>query len=203
VLDQLLLLDRELAGAAADVRWGPLTTVFALLSAWWVKSFAFVCAGAAHDLRRRALRAAPLIAVAFGLGSAASAIIKALVDRPRPTFDPLVDLPASASFPSGHATTAFAAAVACALLVPRARWPAIALASLVAASRVYLGVHYVFDVLAGALLGAAVGAAVAWRFRPRPSAPAAPPRTRPRSRRRPSLRRTAAPPAARQPSAPG
>jgi undecaprenyl-diphosphatase len=202
VLDQLLLLDRELAGAAADVRWGPLTAVFALLSAWWVKSVLFIGAGAAYDLRRRALRAAPAIAVAFGLASAASAIVKALVDRPRPTFDPLVDLPASASFPSGHATTAFAAAVACALLVPRLRWPALALATLVAASRVYLGVHYVFDVIAGALLGTAVGLAVAWPLRPRRSAPGERPRTRPRWRRPPSPRRTAAPPAARRPSAP-
>jgi membrane-associated phospholipid phosphatase len=202
VLDQLLLLDRELAGAASDVRWGPLTAVFIVLSAWWVKSLVFSGAGAADDVRRRALRAAPAVAIAFALSSAASAIVKALVDRPRPTFDPLVDLPASASFPSGHATTAFAAAVACAVLIPRLKWPALTLATLVAVSRVYLGVHYVFDVVAGALLGTAVGLAVAWPLRPRPSAPVEPPRTPPRWRRRPSPRRTAAPPAARRPTAP-
>jgi membrane-associated phospholipid phosphatase len=202
VLDQLLLLDRELAGEVEDVRWGPLTAVFVVLSAWWVKSLVFIGAGAVDDLRRRVLRAAPLIAIAFGLSSLVSTVVKALVDRPRPTFDPLVDLPASASFPSGHATTAFAAAVACAVLIPRLKWPALTLATLVAVSRVYLGVHYVFDVVAGALLGTAVGLAVAWPLRPRPSAPAAPPRTRPRWRRPPSPRRTAAPPAARPPTAP-
>jgi membrane-associated phospholipid phosphatase len=203
VLDQLLLLDRELAGEVEDVRWAPLTAVFILLSAWWVKSLVFVAAGAVDDVRRRALRAAPVIAIAFGLSSLASTLVKGLIDRPRPTFDPLIDLPASASFPSGHATTAFAAAVACAVLLPRLRVPALVLATLVAVSRVYLGVHYLVDVVAGALLGGAIGLAVAWPFRPPPSAPAERSRTRPPWRRRPSPRRTAAPPAARPPTSPG
>ena len=58
--------------------------------------------------------------------------------------------------PSGHASAAFAAAVAVGLVHPRLRWPLVALASLIAISRVWLGVHYLSDVLAGAALGAAV-----------------------------------------------
>jgi undecaprenyl-diphosphatase len=58
--------------------------------------------------------------------------------------------------PSGHATTAFAAAVALGLCCPRLRLPALALAGGVALSRVYLGVHYAADVLAGAALGAGI-----------------------------------------------
>jgi undecaprenyl-diphosphatase len=60
--------------------------------------------------------------------------------------------------PSGHASTAFAAALAVGLAHPRLRWPLLALAALVALSRVWLGVHYLTDVIAGAALGAAVAA---------------------------------------------
>ena len=65
-------------------------------------------------------------------------------------------MPHSSSMPSGHATTAFAAAVAVGLVHPRLRWPLLVLAALVAVSRVWLGVHYLTDVIAGAALGTSV-----------------------------------------------
>ncbi len=58
--------------------------------------------------------------------------------------------------------TAFAVAGAVALLAPRLRWPVLGLAALIAFSRVYLGVHFWIDVLAGAALGLAIGLGVAW-----------------------------------------
>jgi membrane-associated phospholipid phosphatase len=69
-------------------------------------------------------------------------------------------LPESASFPSGHSTTAFAAAVAIAIARPALRVWALAVAAVVAVSRVYLGMHYLGDVLGGALLGSAIGAGI-------------------------------------------
>ena len=72
----------------------------------------------------------------------------------------LGSLPSTGSMPSGHAATAFAAATALALLFPRLRLAAYALAALICVSRVYLGVHYVSDVVVGALLGALIGVAV-------------------------------------------
>jgi len=162
VLQEVLSVDRDVARAATELRWGPVTAAFVLLSAWWVKSVLFVVAGAWQDVRDRTPPWTALtIAVAFGLSSVASAVVKVLVGRARPAFDPAIALPASDSFPSGHATTAFGAAVATAILVPRLRVPALVLAALVALSRVYLGVHFPLDVLAGALLGSLVGAAVA------------------------------------------
>lgn len=60
----------------------------------------------------------------------------------------------SFSFPSGHAANAFAAGLVLARKIPGLALPALSLAVAIAFSRVYVGVHYPLDILAGALLGA-------------------------------------------------
>jgi undecaprenyl-diphosphatase len=64
--------------------------------------------------------------------------------------------PALASFPSGHATTAFALAALLSLWYPRWTEAFFGLAVLVGVSRIVLGSHFPSDVLAGALLGTTV-----------------------------------------------
>ncbi len=64
-----------------------------------------------------------------------------------------VRMPASTSFPSGHAAAAFAFATGVAHALPQAAAPLRGLAALVAYSRVHTGVHYPGDVVAGALIG--------------------------------------------------
>lgn len=95
-----------------------------------------------------------------------SIAVKPFILRPRP-FEALSDAivripkPASTSFPSGHSTDAFFLASFLAVLYPRL-WPLYyTIALLIAFSRVYLGVHYPSDVLAGAVIGAALGALAA------------------------------------------
>lgn len=159
MLASLLDFDRSLSDAVGDLRWEPLVAVFTALSWWWVKIIPF----AAVALWWRDVRAAVAVVVAYALANVATTLAKDGVDRVRPdAAHAAIELPTSPSFPSGHASGAFASAVALALLVPRARVPALVLAALIAFSRVYLGVHYPLDILAGALLGAAVGALVAW-----------------------------------------
>ena len=92
-------------------------------------------------------------------------LLKNLVARTRPyelidSLTILIAAPHDFSFPSGHAGASFAAACAMYPNLPR-RWGVcfVLLAALIALSRLYLGVHFPSDVLAGALIGAALGAA--------------------------------------------
>jgi undecaprenyl-diphosphatase len=73
-----------------------------------------------------------------------------------------VDMPSSTSFPSGHSASAAAFATAVGDVVPTLRGPLRVAAATVAFSRVYTGVHYPADVLAGVTAGALLGRAVSW-----------------------------------------
>ncbi len=57
------------------------------------------------------------------------------------------------SFPSGHSTTAFSAFIGFSLLFPKFKWLFYLFATLIAVSRVVLDVHFLSDILIGALLG--------------------------------------------------
>lgn len=91
--------------------------------------------------------------------------LKRLFARPRPEAqDLLVAMPADFSFPSAHTAQAAAFALACAIMAGRDAstaaglliWGSLGLAALlVGISRVYLQVHYISDVVAGAALGIA------------------------------------------------
>jgi len=87
-----------------------------------------------------------------------SHLIKPWVDRVRPCFaidqmQALINQARSPSFPSGHASNSFGAAVILVRRHRRAGTAALLIALLVGISRVYVGVHYPGDVLGGALLG--------------------------------------------------
>jgi undecaprenyl-diphosphatase len=114
-------------------------------------------AGALADRRKanRWWRATALVAGSYGTNVA----IKYAVRRPRPQVEDLpalTDTPGEMSFPSAHSTTSFTAARAYSTLgLPAA--PLYALATSLAYSRLYLGVHYPSDIAAGATLGSVLG----------------------------------------------
>jgi membrane-associated phospholipid phosphatase len=139
--------------------------------------------------------------IAVGVTSAAINLgIKPVARRRRPErADPAVPgarqvrMPGSASFPSGHAASAFAFAYAVGRHLPGLAVPIRLLAGGVAYSRVHAGVHYPGDVVIGSILGAgtaAMTAAACDRFLSRPgSVPARRgPRHPARSGERTSLR---------------
>jgi undecaprenyl-diphosphatase len=168
VLSPLIELDRAVVDLTPALEHPVLTALFVLLSAWWVKGPLLVGLGLGCDLWRRR---APLAFLAAGAATLSTSLVvaplKDLFERARPPeADPglgaVVELPANHSFPSGHSATAFAAATAIAILSPRMRPYALALAAAVALSRVYLRVHFPLDVIAGGLLGAGIGALAAW-----------------------------------------
>jgi membrane-associated phospholipid phosphatase len=97
--------------------------------------------------------------IAVGLPGLTITIGKRLIGRVRPStlgpfaYEPFSWRPDLASFPSGHATTAFAALIAISIVFPRARAVLWAYAVLIAASRIVVDAHYTSDVIAGAACG--------------------------------------------------
>lgn len=94
-------------------------------------------------------------------------VLKTLFHRIRPTMEigaRIVGTPAEwYSFPSSHATVAFAVAVLLSRYEPRGNVLFFLMACAISLSRVYLGVHYPIDIIAGATLGWVMGTcAVTW-----------------------------------------
>jgi undecaprenyl-diphosphatase len=149
-----------------DHRVGVLDLVFEALSivgsfgiVWLVLAFAISGFSWSRPWLWTRVGAAILIA------ESVTGALKQWIDRDRPPLvdpdpEPLLSVPETHSFPSGHATVSFACATVLALAVPRLRVPLFVLAALIAFSRVYVGVHYPFDVLAGAVLGYGIARAL-------------------------------------------
>jgi membrane-associated phospholipid phosphatase len=121
------------------------------------------------------------VAVALSINGASNGILKHYVGRPRPPayfISPEAKAPPENgspfvvhvvghglqdySFPSGHTQTAFALVTLVVLIFGPRFWPVFLVAATVAFSRVYIGVHFPLDVLAGAFLGCAI-VVVTWR----------------------------------------
>jgi membrane-associated phospholipid phosphatase len=158
-------LDQAIADAISRTPTPGLDPLVARLSRasdyqrlWLVGSAAFALLGG-----RRGRRAAVRCLAAAGITSlSVNLVAKTQFPRSRPRNAPeehtmRVRRPRSSSFPSGHTASAFAFAVALSYEYPLLTVPATALATAVAYTRIHTGVHYLSDVLAGALIGTGIG----------------------------------------------
>lgn len=144
------LLDRVLRGVSRAANYSKL----------WLASSALLAVAGGPRGRDAAVDGLASVALTSAVVNGA---LKPLARRRRPDRDTFnvpagrqVTMPASRSFPSGHAASAFAFAAGVAADAPQAGLILNAAAAVVAYSRVHTGVHYPGDVIAGSLTGAAL-----------------------------------------------
>lgn len=156
--------DTTLSQAVYSLRTPAMTQTMILIS-FLGADFIVLGAGIVTILlawRKHKYEAVLFLAV-LAIGLLLNIILKVIFQRPRPDFDPILDLSSSYSFPSGHAMNSFIFYSVLAYFVYHftrnlflsisAIISAVVIILLVGFSRVYLGVHYPSDVLAGFIAG--------------------------------------------------
>ena len=140
-------LDRALVGVTQAANYSRL----------WLLIAAGLAVVGGRQGRSAGLHGVAALAIASAVSNGPA---KLLVRRRRPASPSrpaLIRTPRSTSFPSGHRASAFAFATATCIELPGLAPLVVPLASAVAYSRVYTGVHYPSDVAAGAAIGVASG----------------------------------------------
>jgi undecaprenyl-diphosphatase len=158
----LIRADHWLERVVVAHRAEPFDSLFIALSRIGTLGFVWVALALVAIWLWRKPVVFPLVLLAdFGANGLASAL-KETIDRPRPHDHPIVFLPHTHSFPSGHSASSFACAATLSRFAPTRRAVVVLylLAAAIAYSRVYVGVHYPLDVLGGALLGLLVAKAL-------------------------------------------
>jgi len=149
-----IILDDILLDLFLDLRFSFLDQIFIFLSQAFTKGIIFIFVFLLLYRIKKFVwpwifSAVLSILIAKGL--------KMVVARPRPfELYPFINNLVSAtssSFPSGHTTLLFAALPLLFLAYPKQKWLFFIIALILALSRVYLGVHYVSDILAGMFVG--------------------------------------------------
>lgn len=110
---------------------------------------------AAFLIRTKRWYSAILVTIGVGGAAVITSILKLIFARDRPELWQVLEYESTYSFPSGHATLSFALALCIVALCWRTKWrwhvvgTAILYVALIGFSRLYLGVHYPTDILAG------------------------------------------------------
>ena len=128
--------------------------VFPVLGVWWL-----------HKARVSAVRVFFALLITAGVSDLIGyRILKPGFKRTRPNNNAIVEPqlrllrnPGSHSFPSNHSMNSFAVATVAVMYYPFLAWILYPIASIVAMFRMYAGVHYFTDILAGALFGVFLG----------------------------------------------
>ncbi|HXV96700.1 MAG TPA: phosphatase PAP2 family protein [Gaiellaceae bacterium] len=175
-------LDRDLFTWVVEHRAAPLDVLFVALSVIGQAGLVWIALAPLLALRagKPVLFTTLVTAATVWTADLVAVGLKGVADRERPyevipVADPLLRWDVSSSLPSGHAATSAAGALILAYLIGRGGLWLGLLAVAIGFSRVYIGVHYPLDVLAGAAVGLCVGlAAAALLRRLRPTSAAQP-----------------------------
>ena len=164
LIDQLMHVDgQSLLFIQEHLRFAPVTPVMTVLSRLGDAGFIWIVITLLLLIPRKTRRAGILSALAMAAAFCITNLfLKNYVARIRPYevirgLHCLVPKEHDLSFPSGHATASFAAAVAIYKSRPkRLGVPCLILAFAISVSRLYVGVHYPTDVICGAVIGTLV-----------------------------------------------
>lgn len=167
--DTILQLDGELLVAIQGLHMAWLDPIVSFYTKLGDAGLLWIALSLAMLFHKPTRKAGALALGAMILGLIVTNLtIKPLISRPRPWLDwpivPLVTEDDPNSFPSGHTCAAFAAAMVWVRTLPQKRDRVIVavMAVLMGLSRLYVGVHYPSDVLAGAVIGS-LCAWAAWK----------------------------------------
>lgn len=166
-LDEMILLWIQ-----EDIRCDLLTPVFTFITHLGDHAFIWIALAVVFLLFKSTRKTGVLMGVSL-LGSLLinNLLLKNLAARVRPYeavegLQRIIEAQSDLSFPSGHTGSSFAAAVVIFLMCPRSMGiPALVLAVLITLSRLYVGVHYPTDVLAGMITGTLIAMLVCAVFK--------------------------------------
>lgn len=151
-----ILFDKEIVSSVLFYRTSILTTLMHGISFFGSAIVVLVMTTLLFLYDKNKRKYIPLLWLTLIVSFGTALILKYLIARPRPILSPL-ELEDSYSFPSGHAVAIFAPLLLIDKLFPKIKWLWLALGTLVLISRIYLGVHYMSDVIGGALIGYIIG----------------------------------------------
>lgn len=143
-----------------SMHWGVLDPLMVFVTKRPYVFFSIALLVLAPKYRSRLVVPLVLSLIAWGLSDLTGNFFKHLFERQRPfeVLDHVNKLVSAGSFafPSNHAANAFAFATGIAWFFRKAALPFLIIAVMVAFSRIYVGVHYPSDVVAGSILGVAI-----------------------------------------------
>jgi undecaprenyl-diphosphatase len=162
-LDQtlFLLLNRDMANPVLDTIMPFITD----LHNWLIPIIVIWLGLILFGGKKGRIAAVTIIILVTMSDQIAASLIKPLVHRIRPCHPDhfiqggrfLIGMKKSFSFPSNHAANMGAVATYFSVKYPKIRWIAIGIALMISCSRIYVGVHFLTDILAGLLLGFGCG----------------------------------------------
>ena len=146
-----LLFDNQILNFILKFRTEQLSTFMISLEVFSAELLVFAVSLLFFSTKNKRKLIIPLVA-SFATAAIITLGLKHIIARPRPLVDALTS-PSTFSFPSGHATFIFTPLAFFNKEYPKFKWIWLVIAIVVAFSRVYLGVHYLSDVISGSIIG--------------------------------------------------